>query len=694
MASGPRRVLRWFLGAVVFLAVFAAFWPVLHNGFVDWDDPDNFLKNENYRGLGPEQLRWMFTTFHMGHYQPLSWVTLGMDFLWGRAVFGDGLDPRAYHLTNNLLHAAAAVLVFLLARQLLRPDTAGGLPERNHAASRRKRENSRRTSGTHQQADQNRPGGYRDKGAECEKLRPAPGKKQQADEAGNRFPILLAAALAALWFGLHPLRVESVAWATERRDVLSSFLLLATVLLYLRAQRSAPDRRRRWLAVSLVAYAASLLSRAMGTTLPLILLLLDWYPLRRFGSNKADGPDQQRAPSSPSGGWRVLLEKVPFVLLAAAAAVIAPLAQGAALATATWEQHDAMARFAQACYGLVFYLWKLVWPTGLSPIYEMHMPIPWTTWRYIVPIALCAGGAIGWAMLVIRRRLPAVVVAVACYVILLLPVLGLVQSGNQEVADRYSYLPSVCVALLAAGGLAKWWGRVGTPRRLLGGLVAVAVAMILAAAVLTWRQCGVWQSTKSLWMHAAAVSPDSSIAQNGYGWVLLEEQRYDEAMVQFRRAVDLQPANQKAHHNIWITLQRQGRTDELPQAYRDTIRVYPNFADAHYNLGLALQKQGDHGAAETSYRTALQWRPNYSEAHTNLAGLLARRGETIEALRHYEQAIQADGRNVIARCGLARLLHHQGRTAEAVEQVRAVLSIDPNNETAKRLLAEWTGVRD
>jgi protein O-mannosyl-transferase len=621
------------VGLGVFVVTAAVFLPALRNGFVEWDDPSTITGNPHVHSLASEQLRWMFTTFYWGHYQPLLWLSYALDHAWAAAVLGDGLAPAAYHATSVLLHAIATVLVFFLARRLL------------VMVSRR--------------------------------LHP-----------GSAVSASLPALGAALLFGLHPLRVEPVAWATGRGDVLAGVFLFASVLAYLRAREGATAASRTgWLIGAIVAHALSLLCRAMGVTLPLVLILLDCYPLQRLGGGRGRWFGRR--------AWPVWIEKLPFAVLSAAAAVLAPLAKASVGATVELTKHGAFQRIAQACYGILFYLWKTVFPSGLSPIYELHLPIDVTELRYSGSVVIVLLGAV--ALLIVGRRRPAVPACLAAYVILLLPVLGLVQSGNQLGADRYSYLPVAALAMLLAGGMA-WlltpghrhvWERSVSSRTALVfrlGPVCVAVA---ACAVLTVRQIGVWRSTEALWTHAAVVAPDSSIAQNGYGWVLLQAGRYDEALSHLRLAVKLQPSNEQAHNNIWNALGRQGRTDELLQAYRDSIQVYPDFLDAHYNLGVELQRRGQIDDAMTEYRAVLTLRPRHSKALTNSGQLLQQKGEPAAAQAYYEQAIQADDRNVIARRNLARLLRSQNRPAEAIAQLEAALRVAPDDEATRKLLAEW-----
>lgn len=634
---GPPRLGRLGLlgAAAVFVVTAAVFLPTLGHGFVEWDDPATILNNLHIRGLGGEQLRWMFTTFFWGHYQPLLWLSYAVDYAWASAVWGDGLTPSAYHATSLLLHAVAAVLVFLLARRLL---AAAG---------------------------------------------PRPAARLRRAGVSTAAPFVaavsltLAAAVAALLFSLHPLRAEPVAWVTGRGDVLAAVFLLTAALAWWRAsERHGRGGYGPWLALAVALYALSLLTRAAGVMLPLVLVLLDWYPRRRLGGGPGRWLGRAARP--------VWLEKVPFAALAAAAAIVAPMAKAAAGSTVDLARHGSLERFAQACYAVLFYLWKTVAPAALSPIYELRLPMKVEEPRYLMAMAVVPLGLIG--LMLLARRRPAVPLAVAVFLILLLPVLGVVQSGNQYAADRYTYLPAVGLMVLLAGGFRRLWG-MGRGGAAVGA--GLAVALVAAWGVLSVRQVGVWRSNETLWVHAAAVTPESSIARNGCGWVLLQAGRYDEALAHLRRAVELQPANEQAHHNIWIALTRQGRQDDLLQAYRDSIRVFPKFAEAHYSLGLELQRRGQEAEAVAAYRAAIGLRPAHSKALNNLGQLAQKQGNLEEASRRYREAVAADGGNLIARRNYARMLRHENRLSEAVAELEAALRVAPDDEPTLRLLAEW-----
>src|SRR5881409_306616 len=368
-----QRWRHWLVPSLIALVTFAAFLPALQNQFVSWDDPENFLDNPHYRGLAWSQLRWMWTT-HQGHYIPLTWMTLGLDYLlWG-------MNPVGYHLTSLLLHAANAVVFFFVVRRLLTLALPGP-SERGHA-------------------------------------------------------LVLSAGFAALVFAIHPLRVESVAWVTERRDVLSGLFYLSAILIYLRTcERGERGRGWYWAAVGL--FACALLSKSMVMNLPIVLLILDVYPLRRLGGATGWWSEPAR---------RVYVEKIPFVLLATAAAAIAVMAQLSVHAAASLAQLSVPGRVAVSAYGLSFYLWKMVVPLNLSPLYPLSPIVnPWAmpfVLSYTMVLAITA------IALALRRRVPGLPAAWSAYVVVLLPVLGIFQSGPQIAADRYTYLASLGWAIL------------------------------------------------------------------------------------------------------------------------------------------------------------------------------------------------------------------------------------------------------
>jgi tetratricopeptide (TPR) repeat protein len=589
----------WLVPLLIALVTFAAFLPTLENQFVNWDDDQNFLNNPHYRGLGWPHLRWMWTTFHMGPYIPLTWMTLGLDYLlWG-------MQPRGYHLTSLLLHAANAVVFYFVAIRILGWAWPG-------------------------------PGD--------------PGRRRLA----------VAAACAALLFALHPLRVESVAWATERRDVLSGLFYLLTILVYLRAyERGERGRGWYWGAVGLSACA--LLSKSMAVSLPVVLLILDVYPLRRLGGTRGWWSEPAR---------RVYLEKIPFMVLALAASALAFLALARLHNMWPLDHLSVAGRLAVSAYGLSFYLWKTVAPFNLSPLYALPANVnPWAPaflLSYGVVLALTA------LVSALRRRLPGLPAAWLAYVVILLPVLGVFQNGPQIAADRYTYLAGLGWAIWAGGGLLSCWPRL--PSLLTGA----AVCVLLGLGVLTWTQVHVWHDSERLWSHALAIDPNSPLSEYNLADAFSRQGKPGEAIEHYRQALRIQPGYAEAHYNLGVTLAQQGKLAEAIEHYREALKIRPGYAWALNNWGHALARQGRPAEAIERYRQALKILPDYAEALNNWGVLLAQQGRPAEAIEHYRRALALTPNLADAHYNWGAALAQQGRLVEAIEHNRQALQIEPH----------------
>ena len=604
-----RHALGWVTPAAVVLATVVAFLPVLQNAFVAWDDDRNFVENLHFRGLGLAQLRWMWTTFHMGHYVPLSWMTLGLDFdLWG-------MNPTGYHLTSLLLHAANSVLVYFIARWLLEAIGAANWGQ-------------------------------------------APANKSLTG-------IAPAAAAAALLFALHPLRVESVAWATERRDVLSGFFYFSSILAYLRSRSRDQNARQYWIAVLL--FACALLSKATSMSLPAVLLILNVYPLRRIGG---------------AAGWttasarRVYQEIAPFGLLAAAVAGLSIVA----LHPPT--QLGFAAKLAVSAYSLVFYLWKTVVPFGLAPLYEMPQHVDAAATRFLLSglavVCLFAGAFL------VRRRLPGVTAALATFFVVTLPMLGVVQNGPQIAADRYTYLAAPAIAILAGAGLL--WLRQRLPMPTVVGTAAIIVAL----GALTWEQCQVWHDSKTLWTRVLDVDADSPTANSALSNVLYRENRVPEAIAHSERAVAIAPNLPEALNGLGVGLAREGRVADAIGLFQRAVGLRPEYADAETNWGVALAQQNDIAGAMSHYERALEIDPDNSNAHVNWGNALVRLNQFDEAIGHYETALRIRPDNAEAQHNWGVALARQSKFAEAIEHFRAALAIDPSHAEAREYLDKAT----
>jgi tetratricopeptide (TPR) repeat protein len=649
---------RWLPPALVGAVTLLAFLPALQGEFLNWDDDENFLLNPHYRGLGWAQLRWMFTTVHSGLYVPVAWLTLGLDYtLWG-------MDPRGYHLTSIFLHAVNAALFYAVARRLL------GEASRGAAA-----------------------------GAG------APASVRGPGEASEVPGVAWGAAVAALVFSLHPLRVESVAWVTERRDVVAGLLALVTVLAYLRAVRRGRggrlDGRWQWIAVG--CFALALLSKAIVVGLPLVLLALDIFPLRR---HRATGLAVSRRLLG------LVAEKLPFLALAILLAGITLGILWSEGLLASRESLGAIQRLALAGYGLAFYLWKSLAPWPLSPIYTLVHPVePWSA-RYLGPAG--ASALITAAVLLFRRRWPAGTVAWVSYVVLLLPVLGLFHSGPQMAADRYTYLASLPLALLAGGGVA-WCGQAWRAGRLpptIGRPVApAALVFLLGLGTLSVWQTGVWRDSVSLWRHAAWADPDSDIPIFYLGWALRDAGRLAGARDHFVRALarvppDLATLRARLLAEVGIVEQRAGDHAAAARRFGQVLAVDPRQAVAAIRLGLALDAQGDHAGAARALAAAAPlavgqsapiWQlrqaiaevpPAYPDARARLSFALAlrlqQRGALEEAAEHYRASVALDPRHAEAWNNLGVTYALRRRPGEALGAFIEALRAQPGNPEACR----------
>ena len=594
---------------VVAIVTLAAFLPVLRAGFVSWDDDKNFTDNPLYRGLGPDQLHWMWTTFHMGHYVPLSWMTLGLDYeLWG-------MNAAGYHLTNLVLHAATAVVVYFLARRLLAAE---------HALNG--------------------------------------GGSSSANAKWGQTPFL-AAAFAALFFAVHPLRVESVAWVTERRDVLSGLLYFSSILAYLRSRDAGHSA---WYAAALVLFVAALLSKATAMTLPAVLLLLEVYPLRRLGG--AVG-------WSSAAARQVYLRLAPFALLSAATAVLSIVALHPPAQLGFGQ------KVAVSAYSLMFYAWKTVAPTGLSPLYEMPRSVDPTGARYVAGYAFTiALGVIAWLS---RRRWPIVTAALTAFVLITLPLLGVVQNGPQIAADRYTYESAAAFGLLAGAGFILAGRMIST-----GAATAIGAVVILALSALTWTQSGVWHDSNTLWSRVLQADGTSAVGHSAMANVAYRENRIDEGLAHSRRAVELAPDLAEGYNALGVGLARQGKLADAIAAYEKALALKPVFDEAEDNLGVAIAEQGDPRGAIGHYSRALEINPNSSNAQVNWGNALVRLGRPDEAIEHYTAALRLRPDNADAHHNWGVALARQGRYAEAVEQFQDALKLDSTHVEARDYLAK------
>ncbi len=562
---------RLLLPALIAAVTVAVFLPSLRGEFLLWDDDANFTGNLNYRGFSADNLRWMFTNA-FGHYMPLTWLTCALDYtLWG-------MNPVGYHATNMALHTLNALLFFFLLRKLLR-----------HAAP---------------------------------ELAPA-----TAD---------LAAAAGALFFSIHPLRVESVAWLTERRDVLSGVFFLLTALAYVRAAEEplGNGARWKWLGLSTLAFVAMLFSKTMGLTLPLVFLVLDVYPLRRW--SRAAAP-------------RLLLEKLPLVALMLGALVMLSISAGRAGGMSDRANYPLVQSLGRPGYALMFYLAKTLLPVGLSPLYwyrpELGLPhvVGWVCLLGLTALLLF------W-----RRRFPAALAAWMAYGLLIAPASGLVSMGSFTGADHYTYvacLPFAVIGTMLTVALARRF-----PLPLAGGALA---AILLTFGALSWRYCSVWTDSVSLWTRAVEMDPDVYYSRANLGRALAARGNLEPALAQLDRSIEMQSRWYESFG--WRARARlmqgnlQGAFEDATQA----LRLQPDWAEGFVIRGHALSKIGRSQEAAAEFSRALELRPQFMEARIGRATERAKLGDLDGALADLDEAVRFDPQpSVYVRRGTTRAMRN------------------------------------
>lgn len=548
------------------------FIPALSGSFLNWDDNVNFLENQAYRGFGPEQIHWAFTSVLFGHYIPLTRLSWSLNYVTG------GLDPWGYHLLNLLLHAANTILFYLVARRLLAAASGEG------------------------------------------------------SQDGLGAPELsAAAAVAALVFGAHPLRVEPVVWASARPDLLCATFVLVAAWAYLRAVEEPGAVRRGPLLVSVAALAAALLSK--GVALPFVagLLLLDVYPLRRLARL----------------GWGALLrEKVPHLLvtIVGAGIIVQAVRQGAVLTGAA--DYGPVARLTVAAYSFVATLVRFVWPAALSPLYEMPFRVSPFEPRF--GLAIGAAVLVTALLIVLRHRWPAGLAAWTFSALMLAPTSAAVRRGADLAPDRYTYLAGMGFALLVGGAVlagTRLVRRGALGRRVARIATVTGVAAIAGLGATSWGLSAVWGESETLWRWAVDLDPACSTCHGKLGESVLgaSASRVAEAEGLFRRAIALRPDLPEAHFNLGTALVLQGRYAEAETPLRDYIERAPQAASGPERLGLVYLLERRYEAAIPLLRSALIQQPD-------APGL---RGYLVQALQGRARELEMQGRGTDAKPLLA-----------------------------------------
>lgn len=481
--------------------------------------------------------------------------------------------------------------------------------------------------------------------------------------------------VAAAIFAIHPLRAESVAWITERKDVLSG-LFLATTLLAYAWYVEKPESRWRYAAV-LVNFAAGLLSKSMLVTLPVALLILDWWPLRRItdagplgfagvgGSESRDFP--RRSPRE------LLVEKLPMLALSAASAVATVVSVGDVVRPISTLPFVVRASSSVVAYAS--YVLQLVWPVGLAPHYPYSStgPAAWQVAASAVFVAAFTG--LAWFA---RRSWPAFTAGWAWFLVTLLPVIGFIPSGIQLIADRYTYVSQIWLVVALVWGAADAVERLGMPRLAVWTATTVGLmGMTVAGRWQTWH----WRDSESLWRYTLAATADNAYAHANLASVLAQKGEPVEAAEHNRRALSLESDNLIALSNLATLLVDRGGTAEAIRLYERSVEINPKFVFGWFNLGNALQKVGRTSEAEAAWRKAAELEPGMAPAWNNLAGMALERGD-LEGAETLAGKAVATGGGGAAALTLGRVLDAQGKTEEAVAAYREAASGEPASSLA------------
>jgi tetratricopeptide (TPR) repeat protein len=529
---------------------------------------------------------------------------------------------------------------------------------------------------------------------------------------------LWPSAVVAAFFALHPLRAESVAWVSERKDVLGGFFFMLTLLAYARYTLAPSLARYAWVFVSL---ALGLMSKPMLVTLPPLLLLLDYWPLGR-GRIGAGGvaEDSARRELAPRAWSQLVVEKLPLLVLVVVSSLITLAAQRGTISSV--EVLGLPFRVANAAVSSIAYLWSALWPMRLAFFYPHPAIFSAELETPLLLLALLAGVAlVAVTALALRERVrrPFLAVGWFWYLGMLVPVIGILQVGVQARADRYTYLPMIGVLVALVWGLRE----VAIARKISQQQLRLPVLILLGLyAMLGWVQVGTWQSRTTVTEHAIRVTDNNYVAHNQLGRALEELGRNDEARGHYEaalaaypgfveartnlgnfytrsgdlgRAEELQrlniaakPSDPRPYINLAVALAGQGRNQEAVEALKKALAADPNNVDAHYNLGVLSERAGRNAEAIEHYRSALRIRPNNPDARCSLAILLGKAGDLDAAGAELRQSIQHDPRHVRSLYNYAVVLVAEGDLVAAVDQLEQVLQVDPSHERARNSLQQ------
>ena len=574
---------KYYIAGGVALAAMVIYLPALQNKFVAWDDNVYVYNNPYIRSLNLDLLKWAFSDFYAGYWSPLTWISHALDY----AVWG--LNPLGHHLTNILFHAVNTFVVVLLMIRLL-------------------------------------------------KTRKEPAMNEEAPGFLTAPTILIAAGITGILFGLHPLHVESVAWVAERKDVLCALFFLLSLMqytTYVRTVANAAALRGPFARFfngtylfTLGFFILALLSKPMAVTLPVVFLILDWYPFQRIQSFQAFR--------------QAVVEKIPFLALSLFSSIITILSQKAGGAMLLTEIVPLATRVLVGVQSLVAYLWKMLWPLNLIPYYPYSGNVSILSFEYLSALALVIG--ITTACIVLAKKQKLWLTVWGIYVVTLLPVLGIVQVGGQSMADRFMYLPSLG-PFLVLGLTAAWiWAKVNRVQRwrsvAKASVAGVAALLVAALSFLTITQISVWKNNFELWSYVIRKEPEKvPFAYNNRGMVLGTIGQYDSALRDFTKTIALEPGYFQAYNNRAFTFEKMGQFEKALEDYNMAVTLNPSFQEAFYHLGILYGKMRLYNEAIQALNKYLALNPKNAEAYSGRGVMYSLSGQPENALEDFNKAI-------------------------------------------------------
>ena len=652
---------KYYVAASIAFLTFLVYLLALQNQFIGWDDGAYIIENVHIRSLNAALLKWAFFDFYASNWHPLTWISHAMDY----AVWG--LNPLGHHLTNNILHAVNTFLVVLLVARLLEADHASRPSGK---------------SGTFPKDSRKRPDF------------PSDDSPFTIHHSPFTFHILrstlIVAATTGLLFGLHPLHVESVAWVSERKDLLCALFYLLSVMMYTRYATDAKGKRHgakgmgQWAPGSLLSalffFTLALMSKPMAVSLPVVLLILDWYPFERIRSLKTF--------------LSSVIGKLPFIALGIGSSILTIMAQEKAMFLN--EFVPLPARILVAARAIFVYLGKMLSPMDLSPFYPYSGNVFLLSPRYYLPLLLLVG--ITAAVLYIGKRQKIWLSVWFYYVVTLLPVLGVVQVGRQSMADRYTYLPSIGPFLIAGLFVAWTYRKVSTSvRGIKLACITSALCLVIFLSYLTVKQIGIWNNTVDFWSYVIQKEPGVPFAYYGRGLAFYEMGRTDKALEDYDKAIELDPSYAKAYATRGFVFEKIGQVDKAIADYDKAIVLNPLDAQAYNNRGVIFEKMGQFDKAIADYNKVIEVDPDESQSYNNRGVVFEKMGRFDKAIADYDKAVALNPANADLYYNRGNAYDALGQLDKAIADYDKAIALNPRDAQAynnRGLVFEKTGDLD